>query len=416
MTSQVTFYLSRIIGKKFYSDKNKVIGIVKDLLIDMSRERPQVVAIKTKINNQEVFIDFSEFEIFKLKSLLFVRCNKIIQRSSDDYPDSILLAENVLDKQIVDINGRKLVRVNDIRLVMIPSGAYLIAVDVGLEGLLRRIGISRPLKIGLGLFHITLPSKFIIWDDVGHVGQMHRGLQLNTSYKKLHTLHPSDLADIIEDLDNQSRANLFKSLDEEKAADVLEELETHAQVHIIESLSTEKAADVLEKMPADEVADILEELEHDKAEEILNEMEKESSAEVRELLEYPDNRVGSIMTTDFFTFREIMTVEETIAELRQLKPEQDMIYSLFITDDNNHLLATVSLRDIIVSESNTTLKDIMQSDPIKIEDYDKIDSLAELISKYDLLAIPVVNKEDQMLGMVVIDDIVEDLLNRRKTK
>lgn len=386
------------------------------MLVDLSREHPQVVAMRAKIHNQLVLIDFSQFEIFKLESLLFVRCNKVVQRSSDEFPDSIMLVENVLDKQIVDINGRKLVRVNDIRLVMIPSGAFLIAVDVGIEGLLRRIGIARPLKKGLELFHVTLPSKFIIWDDVGHVGQMHRGLQLNTSYKKLHTLHPSDLADIIEDLDNQSRANLFKSLDEEKAADVLEEMETQAQVGIIESLTTEKAADVLEKMPADEVADILEELEHDKAEELLNEMEKESSAEVRELLEYPDNRVGSIMTTDFFTFREIMTVEETIAELRLLKPEQDMIYSLFVTDANNRLVATVSLRDIIVSESHTTLKEIMHTDPIKIEDYDKIDSLAEIISKYDLLAIPVVDSKEKMLGMVVIDDIIEDLLDRRKTK
>ena len=208
----------------------------------------------------------------------------------------------------------------------------------------------------------------------------------------------------------------FAALDEETAADVLEELETFAQVDILERLPLDKAADVLEKMPADEVADILDELGKEKAELLLNEMEKESSEEVRELMEYDDNQVGALMTTDFLTFKEEMTVEETLSELRMQKPTDDMVYSLLITDKKDRLISTVSIRDVVVSEPQIKLKSIMKRNPVRVFDEDKIDSLAEIISKYNLLAIPVIDHDHKLQGMVVIDDIVEDLLDKRKTK
>jgi Mg/Co/Ni transporter MgtE len=145
-------------------------------------------------------------------------------------------------------------------------------------------------------------------------------------------------------------------------------------------------------------------------------MEKETSAEVRELLLYDNNEVGSLMTMDFITFRATMTIEETLKELRRQKPEADTIYSLFVTDIDEKLLASVSIRDLVISEPNVTLAQIMRRYSISVFDDDKIDSLAEIISKYNLLSIPVTNHEMKMEGMVVIDDIVEDLLNKRKTK
>jgi Mg/Co/Ni transporter MgtE len=191
-------------------------------------------------------------------------------------------------------------------------------------------------------------------------------------------------------------------------------MENEAQVSMLESLSVEKAADVLEKMPADEVADILDDLQKERADELLEEMEEEASEEVRELMEYPENTVGSLMSTDYFSFHENMTVSQTIMELRRLKPPSDTIYYLYVLDDEEKLVATVSLRDLVVAEPETTLLEIMNRKVIKVEDYDRIDSLAEIISKYNLIAIPVVDEEDHMAGIVIIDDVVFTLMKARK--
>lgn len=415
MFSVSTFYLSRILGNKIYSQNQKAIGKLQDLIVDVSFIRPKVIALKVKMGNSTRIIDFSGCDILKDKGQYILICKKIddIDVSGEN---TLFLKKNVLDRQIVDMDGRKLVRVNDLRLAILSSGTYSVAVDVGIEGLLRRLGVAKQIKKILKPFGKSIPSQLILWDEVETIDFTHEGLRLSKAYSKLSTLHPSDLADILEDLDIKTQAAIFASLDEEKAADVLEELETDAQLNIIESMSLEKAADVLEKMPADEVADILDEMEEEKAEELLSEMEDETSEEIRELMEYAENTVGSLMTTDYISFNENMTVNETIIELRRLKPESDTIYYLYVLDDTGRLLATVSLRDIIISDPDTTLNQIMNSNIIYVYDNDKIDSLAEIITKYSLLAIPVVDEEMIMLGMVVIDDVVYNLLKRKRRK
>jgi Mg/Co/Ni transporter MgtE len=172
---------------------------------------------------------------------------------------------------------------------------------------------------------------------------------------------------------------------------------------------------VLEKMPADEVADILDQLETDKAEMLLDEMETESSQEVRDLLEYADNSVGSLMTTDYLSFKLNTTVDEVISELRTKKPESAELYNLFVTETNDELIGTFTLRDLVVSQPQTIIGDIMKTEPISLLDDQKVDDIAEIISKYNLLAIPVVDQCNVIQGMVVIDDIVEDLIHKRKT-
>ena len=342
-------------------------------------------------------------------------CSDLIELSNDEVINGLLLVENILDKQIVDLNGRKLVRVNDVRLATLPAGTFAVAVDIGIEGLLRRIGISIPIKKILSLFRINIPAKYILWDDVQAIDFSNLNIKLSKSYAKLHTLHPSDLADILEDLGKKSSTSVFSALDEEKAADVLEEMETQTQIHIIESLPVNKAADVLEKMPADEVADILDEIEDEKAEMLLKEMDSESSQEVRELLEYPDNSAGGLMTTDVLSFRSELTVDEVIRELRLKKPEPSELYTLFVTEKNDELVGTFNLRDLIIAQPETTVSQIMKSEPVFLYDDQKIDDIAETISKYNLLAVPVVDHENLLQGMVVVDDVVEDLINKRRT-
>jgi Mg/Co/Ni transporter MgtE len=263
---------------------------------------------------------------------------------------------------------------------------------------------------------VSIPSGFILWEDVQAIDFSNLNIKLSKSLSKLHTLHPSDLADILEDLGKKSSMSVFSSLDEEKAADVLEELESDARIHIVENLPVDKIADVLEKMPADEAADVIDEIEDDKAEMLLKEMDTESSQEVRELLEYEDDMVGSLMTTDFLAFPADMTVAEVLVELRSIKPEAGDLYNLFVTEKNNELIGTFNLRDLVVAEPNFTVSQIMKSKPVYLFDEQKVRAIAEIISKYNLLAVPVVDQEFQLKGMVVVDDIVEDLIRERRTR
>lgn len=422
MTALTTFYLSQILGLKIFSTGDEVMGKVLDLLVytdplqTEEPSRPNVVAIKTGSKSHPVYYNFSFFEIIRQKDTFIVRCSKKQHMEDEQVALYLPLKEHILDKQIVDLNGRKLVRVNDVRLASIQSGTYVVAVDVGAEGLLRRLGVDAPLKSVASAMKIPIPSKFILWDDVDTLDPSNFNIKLGKTLTKLQMLHPSDLADIIEEMGRSSRTNVFNSLNEEQAADVLEEMDPKHQVDLIESLPIAKAADVLEKMPANEAADIIELLEGDKAELLLNEMDIETSSEVRELLEYSDRRVGSIMSTEFISFHENETVEQALSAIRETKPEEPMLYNLFVVTHSGKLVATVSLRDLVVSEPSVILKNIMRNNPISVGDNDKLDSLAEIVSKYNLLAVPVVNQYEMLEGMVVIDDIVDDLLGDRKTR
>lgn len=410
-----TFYLSRILGRRVICAGNNNIGKIRDFIVDMNSIRPKVTGIVVRDGNETKHLDFSGVSIEKVKGQYEVSCINPVELG--ELPENMqLLARNVLDRQLVDIDGRKVVRVNDIRLAVLSSGIFVVAVDVGMEGFLRRLGVAKLFKKLLKPFGFGIPGQLILWDEVAAVEFSHVGIKLSKEHTKLLTMHPSDLADIIEDLDHNTQVAIFSSLDEEKAADVLEELEPDAQVSIIESISTEKAANVLELMPADEAADLLDEVEDDKAEELLNEMEAESSDEIRELMEYPDNEVGSIMTTDYMSFNESLTVAQTLEELRRLKPESDTIYYLYVLDDEDKLVATVSLRDIVISEPGILLKEIMNTKVIFIYDHDKINSLAEIISKYSLLAVPVVDENSVMQGMVIIDDVIDTLIKSRRRR
>ncbi|HUX94865.1 MAG TPA: CBS domain-containing protein [Bacteroidales bacterium] len=422
MTSLTTFYLSGIIGKEVFDADGKVIGVIRDLLVfavpsgQNDPGQQMVTGVKLRIKKDSRIYSFKTFRIIKTREVLNVSCSELIEIEKEESENGLLLVENILDRQIVDLNGRKLVRVNDVRLVTLPAGTFAIAVDIGIEGLLRRIGIAIPIKRFLTLFNISIPAKFILWDDVQAIDFSNLNIKLSKSYAKLHTLHPSDIADILEDLGKKSSMSVFSALDEEKAADVLEELEPHAQVHILENLPVDKAADVLEKMPADEVADILEEMEDEKAELLLKEMDMESSQEVRELLEYPDNSVGSLMSTDFISFMPGTSVGDVIEELRAKKPEPSELYNLFVTEKNDELIGTFNLRDLVIADPKSMVGDIMKKEPVFLFDNQKVQDIAELVSKYNLLAVPVVDNNEQLQGMVVVDDVVEDLITARRTK
>lgn len=404
-----TFYLSRIIGSRIFSDSDTAIGRIADLAVNCDSQHPKVVGVKLRDGR---VLDSSTIDIIKDNGQYVFFC-KEIRTTQLDGDNILFLARDVQDRQIVDTDGRKVVRVNDLRLAITANATCLVAVDVGLEGLLRRLGVAKPLKSILKKFGKSIPSKLILWDDVETIDSGRPGIKLSKQSSKLLTLHPSDVADIIEELDRISQNSVFASFDEEQAADILEEMEPEARANIIESMSEAKAADLLEKMPSDEAADILDLLRSDKAETILREMNRETSDEVRELMEYEEDTVGSVMSTDFLSFTSDYSVSDVFAQLRRLKPEPDIINYLYVVDRSERLLATVSLRDLVISDPNVKLSDIMNKEFISVYDNDDIETLNEIVYKYNLLAVPVINRDDFLLGIVVIGDVVDNLLREK---
>jgi magnesium transporter len=412
MNSNATIYFSRLLGKKLSDAAGESVGKLRDLVVDVGGQRPRVVAALIQGADGEKLVDFGPCRAMRVDGHYALVAAEV-KEAFLPAENLLYIKKHLLDKQIVDVDGRKLVRVNDLVLDSGAAGSYLIAVDVGLEGLFRRLGVDALLAGLAKLFKKSLPSKLILWNEVEAVDFSSTQIKLSKAYSKLDGIHPSDLADILEELDHASRVALFNSLDEERAADVLEELQPDVQVKLLENLSEEKAADVLEKMPADEVADILDELRSEKAERLLQEMETEPSSEVRSLMAYPDDTVGSLMSKDYVFFNQSMKVADALAELRSVKPEAEMVYSLYVLDARGKYVATVSLRDIVVSDPETRLGEIMNSVTDPLHDTDDAGLLAELMLKYKLHTAPVVDASGKMAGTIVIEDVLERVMRKR---
>ncbi|WP_125153403.1 magnesium transporter [Clostridium rectalis] len=404
-----SFFLSKILYKKVYDDFGDNIGKLWDIYVITDEGLPRAIGYKLK-KSGEIFnyefkaIDFYEDENGKM-SIKVKGAREIIPRTY-----SYLLSKQLLDKQIVDINGKKLVRVNDLRIAKIAGDLKVIAVDTGMLALGRRIGLESVVKGLYKVFRSKPSDSLIIWDNVESLDMIDDRLKLSVSYKKLSKLHPADVADILEEMDTKYRKKIFETIDEDLAANILEEIEPEVQADILENLSESKTAEVLESMPNDEIADILEEVDEETKEKILLTMEKDDAEEVRELMGYKEEVVGSIMNKDFISFNINITTQETIELLREIKPDDEVIYYIYIVDEFEKLQGMISLRDLIVAPTDKKLLDIMSEDTIKINDNQSIDDAVEVAIKYDLLSIPVVTEDNKLCGIVVINDIIEDVL------
>jgi Mg2+ transporter MgtE len=232
-------------------------------------------------------------------------------------------------------------------------------------------------------------------------------VNLKVSLEKLGILHPADIADIINELTPEQRAVVLQSLDHEVAADTMEEMSPTHQATALSEMESEKASDILEDMAPDNAADLLADLPQEKAQELLNLMEKEDAHEIRQLLAYPETSAGGIMTTEYMTVPATATAKEAIEKIRLEEPEAETIYYLYVVDEEEHLLGVFSLRDLIVAPSDAKATTFMISNVTKVDAMDKQEEVARLIAKYNLLAIPVVDKGNHLLGIVTVDDAID---------
>lgn len=404
-----SFFLSKVLYKKVYDEFGDNIGKLWDVYVTTEDGLPRAIGYKLKKDREIFSYEFKNISFYQddngKMSIKVKGAREIIPRTY-----SYLLSKHLLDKQIVDINGKKLVRVNDLRIAEIAGELKVIAVDTGIMALGRRLGVESMI-INIYKFLNKKPEDSIImWDNVESIEMISDSLKLSVPYQKLSKLHPADLADILEKMDTKYRKKVFETIDEDLAANILEEIEPEIQADILENLSQSKRTEVLESMPNDEIADILDEVDEETAEKILLTMEKEDAEEVRTLMKYEEEVVGSIMNKDFISFNINITSGETIELLRDIKPDDEVMHYVYIVDENEKLKGVVSLRDLVISSPDKRLLDIMQEDLINIRDNQGIDDAVEMAIKYDLLSIPVINDEDKLCGIVVINDIIEDVL------
>jgi magnesium transporter len=319
--------------------------------------------------------------------------------------DDVLLSRDVLDKQIIDTDGARVVRVNDVELIRVNGTIYVSNVDISWLGIIRRMGL-----VGLAKF-LTSRSKQkgISWEDV-ELLRRDQSMRLRVAAEKLHDLHPADLAEIVSDLNRLESGQLLDSLDVKHLADTLEEVEPEFQAELIEHMSDEKVADVLEEMEPDEAADLLGDMPKDRKEDLLALMEEEDAEDVRKLMAYPEESAGGIMTTEYASIRPNLTAAEAIQLLRGMAEEVETMFYVYVVDENEHLIGAFSLSDLIFAPPEQNVSNFMTDRIITVNLTDDQETVAQTVAKYDLIAVPVVDDQNRLHGIVTADDALDKII------
>jgi magnesium transporter len=324
--------------------------------------------------------------------------------------EELRLVADLLDKQIVDVDGRKVVRINDIEVANTGGRLRVVAADVSLAGLLRRLGLRSFGKRWLSRSG-GVPRSMIAWDSVAPIRDVNPSqVHLSVKQSRLARLHPSELAEIIGELSSREALAVVGQLDDETAADAFEHLDTETRKNLIDDIGTERAADIIEEMDADDAADLLSELPQEQQTELLAEMNAYTAGELRELVKYPEDSAGGMMTTDYVWIFPHRTTEATIRKIREIAPASEFIYYLYVLDKEDRLLGVLSLRTLLLALPTAFIDRIMQTDMVTVAPDTPAVDVASTIAKYDLLAVPVVDDTGKMLGIVTVDDAIDAIM------
>lgn len=402
-------FVSEILKKPVLDPKGEELGRVRDVMVVKGEPFPKVSALILEKKKKLLTLLWGDLNIFN-KRIISAKVYAETLRPSEFRENDLLIVRDIFDKQIVDANGAKVVRVNDVRLEGFNSEAILVAVDVGMRGIMRRIGFERGGEDVLRIFNKRLPSNLISWAYIQPLEPKLTKISLTVPRQMVSELHPADIADIISQVSHKEGASFFKGLDVETAAEALSELEPDVQAALITGMATDKAADIIEEMPPDEAADVLSDLPVDKAKEILEQIEKEEAEDIQELLGHEEDTAGGLMTNEFIAYPPETTVREAIDRFKKDADEVETVYYIYVTDENEKLLGVVSLRDLILSDLDSKLSDIMAKKLKTVTpDTDEVD-VGDIVSKYNLVALPVIDTEGSLLGIVSVDDILDRVL------
>ncbi len=428
-------FLSALLRQHVCDLDGRRLGTLKDVCVSPSETFPLVTALvvspQPSLINNDMIIPWTQVRNLEDEDKISLVVSQGSIATYSPSSEEILLKRDILDTQIVDTQGFRVVKVNDLKLAQIKGTARLIGVDISLSGLLRRLGLSWLGRLLPG----HLEERTITWNYVeplqvvstaGMTGQLQPALagvvgsspalsfgglisqvQLNVSHTRLSDLRPADIADILRQLDADEAGAVLGRLDRETAADTLNEVAYPLQSEIISELDPQHASGLLQILPPDDAADILADMSQEEAERLLSLMAVTESQPIRDLLRYGAETAGGIMTTEVLALSQHLTVEQALAHLRQHSEHLEMIYYLYIVDDERHLIGIVSLRSLVVSDPGTLLQDLMDTNVLKVSVTTDQEAVAHLIEKYDLMGVPVVDQEEHLVGLITVDDVID---------
>src|SRR3982750_3246355 len=398
-------YLSQVLGRPIRDLEGLRVATVKDVIVRLGADdHPPVTGLVARYRRRDFFLPRWRITVLNEQGARLnadiLDLRPFVRRETE-----VLLARDVLDKQLIDVDGKRVVRVNDVQLIEAGKEWRVTGADVSLQGLWRRL-------LPAGFVGSWRPVEVIDWADVGYLATDAATVQLKSSSDKLARLHPVEIARLAEALSYHHGSEIVEALDDETAAETLEEMPAEHQARIIGEMDEERAADILEWMSPDEAADVLGDLPEEKAEDLLNRMEGEEQADVAELLPYEDDTAGGLMTTEFVTLPRNLTVGEALARLREMAETPNMIYYLYVVEreESWRLVGVIALRSLILADPGAPLEEVMRDDFQMAQPDDAAHDVAQKIAEYNLLALPVIDEAGDILGIVTVDDAIELLL------
>jgi magnesium transporter len=405
-------FLSQILNRRVINAEGKMIGKVVDLRVKLGEPFPPVVSVRIKQKRGEKFVSFPWESVQSINgNVIRLKTGAENQVSGIKIKEEeILLKDEILDKQVVDTYGAKVEKVNDLHLLLAEGQLRLVHVDFGIRGIFRRLGwIKYVDPFTNWLFAYQIPNKLLSWKYIQPLSHdpYKKALKLNVTHRKLSEIHPSDLADILEELDRHKRSYVFGALDVEAQADTLEEVDDQTRVSLIESLSEEKASDVIEEMEPDEAADLLHDLSEEKKRGLIEGLEEDKREELEELLKFEEGTAGSIMTPNYIFCLQTDSAGKAMEIFKQSDKPLDSVSYIYVTDEQERLVGVVTLRDLILHPSEMQVSNFMNRNLVKLKVDDSVKQAAGIFKKYKFLAIPVVDEKNQMKGIITLSDGVE---------
>ncbi len=402
------FYLSKLLGSPVKDVENKSAGTLYDLVVSTRQAYPRVTAVGVRRRGRTLYAAWDAVSSFEESGLMLrIAAADLAERELE--PEELNLSATFLDKQLVDTEGRKVIRVNDIQLLRNGPFVHVAAVDVSSNAILRRVGLA---KVGDRISKTRQHPKphLIDWKDVDIEQTDEAAVRLTVPQTKLELLHPADIAELVHELSPEERAAVFDALEDDLAADTFEELHPSYQTSLMLDLPDEKASEILNEMSPDDAADLLADLPDDRRQHFIDMMEKDDAEDMRELLSYPEHSAGGIMTTDYAWARLDDTAAEAIERLREQEAEAETVYYIYVVDRSEHLRGVFSLRELVFTPPEKKVRDFMTENPVSVRTDASEEEITNVIAKYNLLALPVVDEEGELHGIITIDDAIDLVL------
>jgi magnesium transporter len=415
----MTLPLSELLGSPVYDPSGAAAGHVREVTLSPQTDRDHVASFIVKTRSGDRLLPFA--------AVSAIDASIHTSTASSEWPAAngsdgmFLLERDLLDQQVIDVHGRKVVRVNDVDLqiesITEGGGTHPVlrvqSVDIGMRGALRRLLRGLAPRAAVDRLVGKLPLRAIPWSFVDLIEtDPARRIKLKISHEGLSKLHPADIADIVEELAPAEREAVFQTLDEDVAAETLEEVDPKVQRSIVESLDSERAADIVEEMDPDAAADLLADLSEDHTEQILVEMEPEASQEVVELLEHREETAAGRMTTEFLALPVTANVENAIGVLRDFEGGVETVNTIYLVDSHGTLVGSVPLVNLVLAQQNTPLLSLTQEPLLFAKEATNENDVAELFDKYNLITLPVIDKDSKLVGVITSDDIITMLRSK----